>query len=103
VIARLWRGWASRTNAPPYTDFLEREFLPQLPAIAGYRGAQVLQRPADDEIEVLVITFWESLDAIAAFAGDDVETAHVAPRARELLSRFEQRCQHFETVFEQRP
>jgi heme-degrading monooxygenase HmoA len=102
VIARFWRAWATPQNAALYADFLEREFLPELPAIAGYRGAQLMQRPAGDEVEALVITWWDSLDAIAAFAGDDVEAAHVAPKARALLSRFEARCRHFETVFEHR-
>jgi len=46
----------------------------------------------------MTITHFDSLDAIRRFAGDDCEAAHVAPRARELLSRFEARCQHFELV-----
>jgi heme-degrading monooxygenase HmoA len=102
VIARLWRGWASQANAPLYTAFLREEFLPQLTGIDGYGGAEMLQRRSGEEVEVLVITRWASLEAIRGFAGEDLETAHVAPRARELLSRFEPRCQHFESVFQHR-
>jgi heme-degrading monooxygenase HmoA len=98
MIARLWRGWASPANAPLYADFLAREFLPELRHIDGYGSVEVLQRDEGGEVEFLVITRWRTLEAIKAFAGDDAEAAHVAPRARELLSRFEDRCRHYQAA-----
>jgi len=100
MIARLWRAWASPANGRLYADFLRRDFLPGLHGVPGYHGAELLQRQAGEEIELIVITRWASLEVIGAFAGEDVEAAHVAPHARALLSRFEDRCQHFETAFE---
>lgn len=75
-------------------------FLPSIHAIEGYRGARVLRRVIDGEVEFMTITQFESLEAVRKFAGTDYEAAHVAPRARELLSRFETRCQHFEIAFD---
>lgn len=99
MIARLWRAWASPANAPLYADFLTGEFaLAELRSVPGFCGLQLLQRAAGDEVEILVITRWRDLDAIRAFAGEDAEAAHVAPRARELLARFEDRCRHFEVT-----
>jgi len=99
MIARVWRGWASTVeNADLYQEFLRSNFLPSIRAIEGYRGARVLRRMVEGEVEFMTITHFDSLDAIRRFAGDDCEAAHVAPRARELLSRFEARCQHFELV-----
>jgi heme-degrading monooxygenase HmoA len=99
MIARVWRGWASTVeNADLYQEFLRSTFLPSIRAIEGYRGAGVLRRMVEGEVELMTITHFDSLDAIRRFAGDDCEAAHVAPRARELLSRFEARCQHFELV-----
>jgi heme-degrading monooxygenase HmoA len=101
MIARVWQGWAANNEAADaYEAFLRTEFLPAATSIAGYRGAEVLRRRSGDEIEFVTVTRFESLDAIRAFAGDDLERAHVAPRARALLARFEERCQHFELVID---
>jgi heme-degrading monooxygenase HmoA len=62
----------------------------------------VLRRQTGDEVEFMTVTRFDSLDAIRQFAGDDYEAAHVAPRARELLPRFDARCLHFDLVVEDR-
>lgn len=104
MIARIWRGWAgSVEKADLYQEFLQSAFLPSVHAIEGYRGARVLRRTVDGEVEFMTITQFDSLDAIRRFAGADCEAAHVAARARELLSHFEARCQHFEIVFDDTP
>ena len=99
MIARVWRGWTdSVAAADRYEEFLRSTFLPAIHAIEGYRGASVIRRSLGQEVEFMTITRFTSLEAIRRFAGDDYEAAHVAPRARELLTRFEPRCQHFELV-----
>ena len=105
MIVRIWRGWAANSAAADlYAEFLRSTFLPSIHSIPGYHGASVLRRTvADGWVEFTTLTRFESLEAIRAFAGDDCEAAHVAPRARELLSRFDARCQHFEWVIEDRP
>ncbi|HEV2271493.1 MAG TPA: hypothetical protein VGR92_18740 [Steroidobacteraceae bacterium] len=104
MIVRIWRGWAANSaNADLYQEFLRERFLPSIHSIKGYHGASVLRRSiAGGEVEFTTLTRFESLESIRAFAGDDYEAAHVAPRARELLSRFEPRCQHFDCVVEDR-
>jgi heme-degrading monooxygenase HmoA len=105
MIVRIWRGWAANSaTADLYEEFLRATFLPSIHSIKGYHGASVLRRTiAAGEVEFTTLTRFESLESIRAFAGDDYEAAHVAPRARELLSRFDARCQHFECVVEDRP
>jgi heme-degrading monooxygenase HmoA len=101
MIARLWRGWAATIeNADLYQEFLRSTFLPAAYAITGFKGASVLRRNVGSEVEFTTITRFESVQAIKQFAGEDYEAAHVAPRARELLCRFEQRCVHHELVIE---
>jgi hypothetical protein len=68
--------------------------------MSGARGAYVLRAPVGDEVEFVTITLWDSLDAVREFAGDDHELAVVPPPARRLLSRFDERSRHFETVIE---
>jgi heme-degrading monooxygenase HmoA len=104
MIARVWRGWTRDIAAADlYEEFLRSTFLPSIHAIDGYRGASVARRQVGQEVEFLTITRFVSLEAIRKFAGDDYEAAHVAPRARELLARFEARCQHFDLVIEDAP
>ena len=101
MIARMWRGWAaSKANADLYEEFLRSSFLPAAYSIPGFKGAAVLRRVVGDEVEFTTITRFESVEAIKQFAGEDYEAAHVAPRARELLARFDARCVHSELVIE---
>lgn len=104
MIARMWRGWAaSAAAADLYEEFLRSTFLPAAYSIPGFKGASVLRRNVGEEIEFTTITRFESVQAIRQFAGEDYEAAHVAPRARELLVRFEPRCVHSELVIETTP
>ena len=98
MIARMWRGWASRKNAVAYEEHFRSQVLRELSRVPGYRRAELLRREDGVETEIVVVTRFESMDAIRAFAGADPEAAVVAPRARELLSRFEDRVRHYEVV-----
>jgi heme-degrading monooxygenase HmoA len=100
VIARIWHGWTTPENADAYETLLRSEVLPGIRRIDGARGAYVLRDPVDGEVEFVTITLWESLDAVRAFAGDDYEIAVVPLPARQLLSRFDERSRHYETVVE---
>jgi heme-degrading monooxygenase HmoA len=104
MIARMWRGWAaSAAAADLYEEFLRSSFLPAAYLIPGFRGASVLRRTVGNEVEFTTITRFESVQAIKQFAGEDYEAAHVAARARELLSRSDARCVHSELVIETMP
>jgi heme-degrading monooxygenase HmoA len=98
MILRLWHGWTRRENADSYQRLLRSEILPGIHRIAGYRGATLLRRDLDDEVEFVTLTLFDSLDAVRAFAGEDHEVAVVPPAARELLSRFDARSAHYEVV-----
>ncbi len=99
MITRVWHGWTSPENADKYEQLLRSEVLPGIHRIAGYRGAHLLRRNSDEEVEFVTLTYFENLDAVRAFAGSDYEVAVVPPEARKLLSRFDQRSAHYETVF----
>jgi antibiotic biosynthesis monooxygenase (ABM) superfamily enzyme len=100
VIARVWRGWASRENAPAYERLVSTDVLPGIArrGIHGYRGAYLLRRDVGDEVEFSTILLFDSFDALRAFAGDDYERAYVPPPAREVLSRFDETSAHYETL-----
>ena len=98
MIARRWRGWAEgQTNADAYEAHFESVVRPQLEHTEGFLGA-TLERveDADARTEIVVVTRWASMDAIRAFAGDDVDAAVVEPDARAVLGDFDTRVRHIE-------
>jgi antibiotic biosynthesis monooxygenase (ABM) superfamily enzyme len=100
VIARVWHGWTPPQNAEAYEQFLRTKMFPSIHSVPGYLGADLLRRDAGDEIAFVTITRFESLESVRAFAGEDYEQAVVEPEARRLLSRFDERSEHYEIVID---
>jgi antibiotic biosynthesis monooxygenase (ABM) superfamily enzyme len=100
MISRVWHGWTTHGNAPVYRQLLEREILPGIAAkdLPGYRGAHLLRREIDGEVEFVTILWFESLDGVRALAGENYEEAYVPPKARAVLARFDARSQHYDTL-----
>jgi heme-degrading monooxygenase HmoA len=103
MVERVWSARAAnRDNAVAYASYFRRVVLPELKAVSGYRGAKVLQREGDDGVEIVVVSRWESLDAIRGFAGDDIDHAVVHDEAARLLAGYDRTARHFEIVSEDR-
>jgi antibiotic biosynthesis monooxygenase (ABM) superfamily enzyme len=100
VIARLWRGWTSPENAEPYERFLREQMFPSMQRVSGFRGAELLRREAVGEVAFVTITRFDSYDAVRAFAGEEYERAVIEPEARALLSRHDDRSEHFDVAIE---
>jgi heme-degrading monooxygenase HmoA len=100
MIARLWRGWTTPENADAYLEHLRRATLPEIGEIDGHCGAYVLRRDTGDAIEFIVLTLWDSLEAVRAFAGQDDDIAVVPSEAQKLLTRFEKRVLHYQVALE---
>ena len=102
MICRIWHGRTAPADADPYEALLKSEILTRIQyrRIAGYRGIQLLRRSLGDEVEFVTVMWFDSVDAVRAFAGEDYEKAVVPPKARRLLSRFDERSQHYEVSTE---
>jgi heme-degrading monooxygenase HmoA len=100
MIARFWTAKTSKDHAPVYADHLKNHVLATLREVEGYVGARLLEREADDGVEVVVITFWRSLDSVRKFAGDDIERAVVSDEIVPLLLYYDQRVRHYDVVVE---
>lgn len=105
MITRLWRGWARTADADAYQALLRSEIVEGIVArqIPGFLGIDVLRRDAGEEVEFVTVMRFEHRGAVEAFAGPDSEQAVVPPAARRLLSRFEERTTHYETVLRREP
>ena len=98
MIVREWRGRAEARNASAYVDHFRGNVLPELHRIDGFRGASLLCRDRGSEVEYVVLSRWASMDAVRAFAGDDVEKAVVEPQAVAALLDFDPRVEHYLVV-----
>jgi heme-degrading monooxygenase HmoA len=103
MIVRLWRGQAPNATSDAYATHATRTVFPALAELDGHRGAWLLRREIDGQTEFLAMTFWESLDAIRSFAGDDISTAIVEPEGRAALSSFDGFASHYEVAFHDGP
>jgi heme-degrading monooxygenase HmoA len=98
MISRLWCGWTTPQNADAYETLLKTQIFPGIieRKIPGFRRIELLRRPDDDEVEFLTIMWFDSMDAVKAFAGARVEAAVVPPAARALLKGFDDVSAHYE-------
>lgn len=96
----MWKGQATRENAPAYLKHVTGSVLPELRKISGFQDARILHRDIGHRVEFIVITHWESWDAIRAFAGADPDKAVVEPAARRVLADFDDYVTHFEVARE---
>jgi heme-degrading monooxygenase HmoA len=94
-IARLWHGRVPADKADAYLDLMERVAVPDYRAVAGNLAAYALRRDEGDVTHVLMLTFWESLDAIRAFAGDPIETAKYYDFDADYLLELEPTVTHY--------
>ena len=98
MIVRIWHGWTTPGNADKYEGLLREEIFVgiQNRHIPGFKSIQLLRRKVGEEVEFVTIMLFDSLDAVREFAGENYEVAVVPKKARAVLSRFDERSQHYE-------
>jgi heme-degrading monooxygenase HmoA len=100
MIIRLWTAHATPEGAVRYEAHFASHVRSALRGLDGYRGASLLRRIHGDEVELVVLTRWQSIDSVRAFAGTDIERAVVAPEAAAVLTRWDPRVRHHEVLVE---
>ncbi len=103
MIARLWTAKSRSTETNRYLSHLTEIIVPKLTAIEGFLGIDVLRRHRAGVDELVVITLWETMEAIRGFAGADEELAVVSPEAQALLQSYDTRATHYEVVHARKP
>ena len=104
MICRVWHGWATPENADAYEAVVRGEVIPGIEArrIAGFQHIDLMRREQDDEVEFVTMMWFDDLESIRAFTGEDYAVSHVPAAARAVLARYDQRSQHY-TVIDRRP
>jgi heme-degrading monooxygenase HmoA len=103
MIARIWRGAVRREHGDAYADYIRDTGLAGYEATPGNRGAWMLRREVGDRTEFVTFTLWDSLDAIRAFAGDDIDAAVYYPEDDRYLVERDDTVAHYEVAGREEP
>ena len=98
MIARHWRGLAKPERADDYVDHLQTETFPLLSTMNGFVDATILRRVTHEGVEFLIVTQWESLQAIQQFAGRDSEQAVVPEPVQNMMLEYDHTVRHYEVL-----
>jgi len=100
MICRLWRGWTTNENAERYETVVRNEVIPAIEArrIPGFLHIDLMKRDLGGEVEFQTLMWFESIDSIIAFMGEDYKVSHVPPDAQAALSRFDDRAAHYDVI-----
>jgi len=98
MIGRIWHGYTTFENADAYENLLKEEIFLGIRGrnIPGFQEIQLFRRALENEVEFITIMWFDSIESVKAFAGEDYETAVVPPKAKAILSHFDERSQHYE-------
>jgi heme-degrading monooxygenase HmoA len=98
-IARVWHAWAAAANADEYERYVSQEVIPGYVGMPGFLGAFYHRRHHGDDVEFLVITRWDSFEAIIGFAGAEHPARTTIPqRAADMLLRCDAEATHYEDI-----
>ncbi len=100
MICRIWRGWTVPVNAGAYERIVRNEVTPATEdrRIAGFLQIDLMKRELGDEVEFQTLMWFESIEAVKLFMGDDYTLSHVPAAARKVLKRFDERASHYEVI-----
>lgn len=98
MIARIWHGYTTLAKADIYENLLKQEVFIGIEnkKVEGYNCIQLLRLELENEVEFTTIMWFDTIDNVKKFAGENYETAYVPEKARELLSRFDVKSIHCE-------
>ena len=98
MIARAWHGMTPASKADAYGSFLKHQAMKDYRSTPGNYGAYFLRRIEGDRAHFLLISLWESMDAIRKFAGPEPEKARYYPEDKDFLLEFEPEVLHYEVI-----
>ena len=100
MVCRIWHGWTTPQNAEAYENVVRGEVIPGIEArrIPGFLEIDLLRREVGGEVEFTTLMWFDDLEAVKQFMGEDYSVSHVPAAARAVLSRFDERASHCQEV-----
>lgn len=99
IIARIWHGRVRSDKAKEYYEYLVKHIIPDIESIKGNLGVTIMMKPEGDVTHIMVISYWESIDAIKQFAGEDISKARYYEEDKKYLLEFEPSVEHYYIVW----
>jgi heme-degrading monooxygenase HmoA len=94
----MWQGRVPTSRAKAYREFLNSRAIPDYRSVKGNLSVHILERTEADITHFITLTFWEDMDSIKAFAGEDAEKAKYYKEDSDFLLEFEPTVVHYEVV-----
>jgi heme-degrading monooxygenase HmoA len=98
MIARQWVGETLGSDADVYGKYLEETGVKEIKATKGNRGVWLMRRVHEDRAEFVVISLWDTLNSIKAFAGPEYEKAVYYPEDKQFLLKLDPLVTHYEVL-----
>ncbi len=98
MITRTWHGRVPAAKTEAYRNFLNARAIPDYQSTAGNLGVYILEQNEGGITHFITLTFWDNLDSIRGFAGDEVTVAKYYEEDKDFLLEFEPHVQHYEVV-----
>jgi heme-degrading monooxygenase HmoA len=103
MIARTWRGAVAQADREAYADYMLQTGVPGYTNTPGNRGVWMLRRDLGEKTEFVMFTLWDSMEAVAAFAGEEPEVAVFYPEDDRFLVERDEFVSHYEVVRHAKP
>jgi heme-degrading monooxygenase HmoA len=98
MISRMWHGRVPTAKAKAYREFLNMRAIPDYKSVAGNVSVYILEQPEEDITHFITLSFWENIEAIQSFAGQDVDVAKYYVEDKDFLLEFEPSVVHYQVV-----
>lgn len=99
MISRQWAGVFKAEHTEEYMKHLQKELFPKLSSISGFKGASILREDSGEAVEFLIITNWETMEAIKKFAGDTPDLAVVPEEVQRMTLRYDKKVRHYDVAY----
>ena len=95
MISRHWIGIVKSERVEDYISHLNGTVIPNLSKTSGVQNCYYLKREVKEGMEFLIVTEWDTVDAIIKFAGKDYEKAVIDPYAKSLMVSYDKKVRHY--------
>ena len=96
MIARIWKGKTKLEHIEEYTNFMKTRAIPDYSKVKGFIKLIFFKRADNNYAYFNFITFWEDMDVIKGFAGNDFDKAKYYPEDKNYLVDFPEKVAHYE-------
>jgi heme-degrading monooxygenase HmoA len=94
-IARVWFGTLQANRLEEYVAYMKATGIKDLRETRGNTGVLLLTRVEGELAEVSIVSFWESEEAIRAFAGENINKARYYPEDSKFLTELTPELRHY--------